>query len=208
METWTDIEFTMPTDNDYNVMELIAKKFYDDEGHWPVEAYDSESRTIKIESVLATQDEAVEFATEMLEQIINRLAESASGETHKMIVGLSYIMHGHTDDGGYIENDYIIERKGNKLTMKESSFSHEDYEDDNERLAAYEDWIDSPNYGLELDLKNNCTEPCADEDPNDMIVEYLKSNNFPYDAAAIERLSAEDVYAIMDGTYGKSNEED
>jgi len=203
MEFLTDIEFTMPTDNDYNIMELIAQKFYDDDDHWPVEEYDPSARTIKIESVLATYDEAVDFAADLLEKIINHLADKASGEVRSTIEGLTYTMHIHTDEGGYTECDCIIERNGCMLTMKESRFSHEDFDDDDEREEAYEEWIDDPDYGAIIDLKKPRIKSNEAFDANDMIIEYLKANNLPHDEAAIAKLSMEDVYAIMAGTFGK-----
>lgn len=208
MEIWTDIEFKMPTDTDYKIMKLMAENYYDDDDHWPVEEYNSEERTITIETVLATQDDAVEFATDLLEEIISRLANKASGDVRDAILGLSYEMHAHTDEGGYTEVDYIIERNGDKLTMKESDFSHEDFsEDDEDQSDAYEEWSLSPNYGPEIDLKKKRTKSNEVENVNDMIVEYLKANNMPCDNEAISKLSVEDVYAIMAGTFGKEDDQ-
>ncbi|MBQ3112461.1 MAG: hypothetical protein IJC70_06260 [Firmicutes bacterium] len=200
MEFLTDIEFTMPTDNDYNIMELIAQKFYDDDDHWPVEEYNAAERTITIESAWATQEDVVGFATELLETVISHLAGKASGDVRTAIEGLAYTMHAHTSAGGYTEQDFIIERNGDKLTMKESFFAHEEYDNDEERADAYEEWLDDPNYGPVIDLKNI---PDDDDDINEIIIAYLKANGLPHDAAAIAKLSMEDVYAIMAGTFGK-----
>lgn len=201
MEIWTDLEFTMPTEKDYIVMEKFAKAFFDDKDHWPVEEYVPSERTIKIESVLATQDDAIEFATELLENIISKMAKGASGNMRGIIEGLSYTMHGHTDEGGYTECDYIIERNGNTLTMKESSFSHEvDFDDEGEDVYSYEEWCDNPDYGPVIDLKKKHEVVSL----NDVIVEYLKSNNLPHDKDSVDKLSVEDVYDIMAGTFGKN----
>ena len=205
MEIWTDIEFTMPTDVDYNIMELIAKNFFDDDDHWPVEEYNPEARSIKFESVLATQEEAIEFATDLLEQINERLSKKASESLRQTFENFTYTMQGHTDNGGYTESVYVIERQGDKLTMKESCFSHEDFDGDDEVYdSAFEAWSDNPEYGEEINLKGNRIKTGEVFSANEMIIEYLKANNLPHDEATIQKLSVDDVYAIMAGTYGKS----
>ena len=165
MERWTDIEFTMPTDDDYFYMESIAKIYYDDDDHWPVEEYNPKTRTIRIESIPEPQDIVVEFATELLEEIFQTMPNNMKfknkqdeEKVRNVISNISYIMHCHTDNGGYTECDYIIERKGNNsLTMKESWFSHEDYKDeeDDKRREDYEEWLAIPDYGAEIDLKSD-----------------------------------------------------
>ncbi len=218
MEVTTTLTFTMPTDVDYTIMEFIAKHYYDSEEHWPVEQYDAEKRMICIEEVWATKDDAVEFA-KLLESIISEVAGDPSDEAHDPIANCSYTMHGHTDHGGYAEYEYIINRSGDKLTMKESCFSHEDFnyddcEDDDDcdeidekRMEAYEAWLDDPDYELEVDLNNG--RYIKDHEvitvDDDMIIEYLKANHLPYDQATIDSLSFEDIYAIMDGTFGKDD---
>ena len=211
MEIWTDVEFTMPTNLDYMIMEKILMSSYDNSGHCPVEKCDPEARTITFATACVTQDAAVEVATDMLEKLLNRMKEGASGKILDAIVGLSYTMHGHTKEGGYTEIDFIIERNGDKLTMKESFFSHESFffnkafseEIDKEREEAYAKWLDNPTYGGVIDLKKKRMRANEVVNANEMIIEYLKANNLPHDEAAIDRLSVDDVYAIMAGTYGK-----
>lgn len=61
---------------------------------------------------------------------------------------------------------------------------------------------ETPEYGTPYPIED------YDEDgkiysANDEIIAYLKENNLPYDDETIANLSVDDVYAIMEGTYGK-----
>lgn len=115
-EVWTKIEFIMPTEKDYKLMMCFAKSF-DSEDCWPVEEYDEEQKRIEIEEVLATQDEVVELA-----EILNNQIEGFSDpNTREICMGLEYQLKGTTEFYNCGEQiDYIIERKNGKTTIRET----------------------------------------------------------------------------------------
>lgn len=178
MQILSCVEFTMLNDNDYNIMQWIMKKIHDSyDNRWDMAENNPETRTIKFEDVLATQDDVVELSAEIIENIIKYLLENAPEQIKNTLCDFTYKIHAYTDNGGYEETDYIIERKGDKLTMKSSSFFFEDYdEDDDDCMEEYEQWQDNPDYDCEIDIKKDYIKTHKIIDISDKISQNLSVN--------------------------------
>jgi hypothetical protein len=62
--------------------------------------------------------------------------------------------------------------------------------------------LDTPEYGEEYSLED-CKEPGKIYSVKDDIIDFLEANDIDYDDDMIDNLTMEDIYAMLDGTYGE-----
>lgn len=137
----SNITIKMPTKADYNFIKIIFENSnLDDEEHWPVEKYDEKGMCIKVKEVLEIKDTVLGFA-KLLDKLLARFAKQAREKGEKdlesAIENISFAMYATTEYANSGEQeDYIIERKDKKLTIRETEtywyfglFGFEQYED-------------------------------------------------------------------------------
>ena len=112
-KVWSKIDFVMPTESDYEIMEHMLKGVFDGEDV----KYLKKVKRIKIEAYLATQDDIVELVKE-IEEV---LREEETPERKSICRGLKFRVEGTTEfsnNGAQI--DYIIERNYREITIQET----------------------------------------------------------------------------------------
>ena len=233
-EIWSKFTLVMPTERDYGVMAVIAK-MYDRPENWPVLNYAEEEKRIEFDEVLAYEDDVIEFASVLNEHLqtmkmptpdyrekMNAVVFAIEGTTmyHNSGEQVDYIIERNIDGitiqetenyrfyGSYSFDNYedFCERVEDDWLDPKALLKEEDFDPECEYAVAYSKiYIDRhPEYGQKktIDRFKREKEPHS---VNEEIIEYFKANGLPYDDKTIEKLSVEDVYAIMAGEYGKEN---
>lgn len=223
-EVWTDIRMKMPSKRDYSLVKTLFERLFDKEDLFHVEEYNDKYHYIQLEEVLDTQEIAIE------------LAKAIDGKLRQLnIEDCSFEMYGNTTlENCGEENSFLIERKNNRLTIREmetytssDAASYADYEDFCER--EFEDGectiskemfdsadriydmgngdirVEEPDYGEPRPIDDYAKPGTIEKIDNNEITSYFEENNIPYDDDTIANLSVEDMYAILAGTYGKDD---
>ena len=235
-EVSTNIIMCMSTKTDYELVEIIVKSIFDAEP-WVIYDKENLWIAVEDDFLLADVDDIVILAKRVRVHLlevageVDRRREICEKVSYD-IEGITL----YYNCGEMVK--FNIEKKDKKIIVRQTDnfrevdwSQFEDYEEFCEELGDYvreyvsEDFFnnhrygyctctdtdvyvyDTPDYGKPYDIEEH-KETGKVYSLNDIIIEYLKENNLPYDDKTIEELSVDDVYDILGGTYGKNSDKE